>query len=125
MVPRHTFNFPGLEGKWLRFAVRSMEENRKLLEVMKAMAHHSSLIFITGGVRSGKSRFAEEMTISLSKATEFSGTGPLHYIAAMQRSDGEMKQRIIRHQKTVVNKADITGRHGNSLLRLEERLPIF
>ena len=23
IVPRHTFNFPGLEGRWLRFAIRT------------------------------------------------------------------------------------------------------
>lgn len=35
IVPRHTFNFPGLEGKWLRFAIRTDEENKKLLEAMQ------------------------------------------------------------------------------------------
>lgn len=34
IVPRHTYNFPGLEAKWLRFAVRSHEENNCLLEVL-------------------------------------------------------------------------------------------
>jgi len=45
VVPRHTFNFPGLEGQWLRFAIRSSEENRKLMEVMQEwrMIHPSSL----------------------------------------------------------------------------------
>ena len=27
IVPRHTFNFPGLEGRWLRFAIRTSAEN--------------------------------------------------------------------------------------------------
>ncbi|WP_394236627.1 threonine-phosphate decarboxylase CobD [Niallia oryzisoli] len=36
IVPRHTFNFPGLEGRWLRFAIRTSVENRKLMEAMKA-----------------------------------------------------------------------------------------
>lgn len=35
IVPRHTFNFPGLEGKWLRFAIKSTEENNYLMEVFK------------------------------------------------------------------------------------------
>ncbi len=35
IVPRHTYNFPGLEGKWLRFAVKSERENRQLTEVMQ------------------------------------------------------------------------------------------
>lgn len=34
IIPRHTFNFPGLEGKWLRFAIKSKEENSKLMEVL-------------------------------------------------------------------------------------------
>ena len=45
IVPRHTFNFPGLEGRWLRFAIRTSEENRKLMEAMQKwrMIHPSSL----------------------------------------------------------------------------------
>ncbi|WML51158.1 threonine-phosphate decarboxylase CobD [Neobacillus sp. PS3-12] len=35
VIPRHTFNFPGLEGKWLRFAIRSSQENQQLMEVLK------------------------------------------------------------------------------------------
>jgi threonine-phosphate decarboxylase len=34
IIPRHTYNFPGLEGKWLRFAIKSKEENGKLMEVL-------------------------------------------------------------------------------------------
>ncbi|MCM3690574.1 threonine-phosphate decarboxylase CobD [Neobacillus niacini] len=34
IIPRHTFNFPGLEGNWLRFAIKSKEENSKLMEVL-------------------------------------------------------------------------------------------
>ncbi len=59
------------------------------------MAQHSSIIFITGGVRSGKSSFAEELAGEYSKTGSF---GQLHYIAAMQPSDEEMKQRIRLHQ---------------------------
>lgn len=36
IVPRHTFNFPCLNGRWLRFAIRTSDENRKLMEAMKA-----------------------------------------------------------------------------------------
>ena len=60
------------------------------------MAHDSSIIFITGGVRSGKSRFAEKMATELSKS---SNRSMLHYIAAMQPSDSEMRQRIGLHQE--------------------------
>lgn len=35
VVPRHTMNFPGLEGKWMRFAIKSIAENDRLLEVLK------------------------------------------------------------------------------------------
>jgi threonine-phosphate decarboxylase len=34
IIPRHTFNFPGLEGNWLRFAIKSKDENSKLMEVL-------------------------------------------------------------------------------------------
>lgn len=34
MIPRHTYNFPGLEGRWLRFAIKSHAENSRLLEVL-------------------------------------------------------------------------------------------
>ncbi|MYL62273.1 threonine-phosphate decarboxylase [Bacillus hwajinpoensis] len=34
IVPRHTENFPGLDGRWLRFAIRTPEENERLREVL-------------------------------------------------------------------------------------------
>ncbi|MDO6658257.1 threonine-phosphate decarboxylase CobD [Anaerobacillus sp. 1_MG-2023] len=34
IVPRHTENFPGLEGSWLRFAIRTSDENDRLMEVL-------------------------------------------------------------------------------------------
>lgn len=51
------------------------------------------LIFITGGVRSGKSTFAEKTAASAAS------TGRLHYIAAGKSSDEEMAERILLHQK--------------------------
>ena len=36
IVPRHTKNYPGLDGRWLRFAIRQQEENDVLLEALKA-----------------------------------------------------------------------------------------
>lgn len=60
------------------------------------MAQHSSMILITGGVRSGKSSFAEKIAGEYSRKEPF---GKLHYIAAMQPSDEEMKQRISVHQE--------------------------
>lgn len=45
IVPRHTFNFPGLEGRWLRFAIKGSEENDTLMEALEEwrMIHPSSL----------------------------------------------------------------------------------
>jgi adenosylcobinamide kinase/adenosylcobinamide-phosphate guanylyltransferase len=61
------------------------------------MAQSSSIIFITGGVRSGKSNFAEKLAEASWKTK---GSGQLHYLAAMQPSDEEMRQRIHVHQKS-------------------------
>jgi threonine-phosphate decarboxylase len=34
IIPRHTMNFPGIEGKWLRFAVKTPKANDRLMEVV-------------------------------------------------------------------------------------------
>ncbi|WP_409303338.1 threonine-phosphate decarboxylase CobD [Peribacillus sp. SCS-155] len=34
IVPRHTFNFHGLDGRWLRFAIKEQRENDRLMEVL-------------------------------------------------------------------------------------------
>ncbi len=55
------------------------------------------LIFITGGVRSGKSHFAEQMAIHYYQ--EQSSTAKrLIYLASGIALDDEMQQRILRHQ---------------------------
>ncbi|WLD91662.1 bifunctional adenosylcobinamide kinase/adenosylcobinamide-phosphate guanylyltransferase [Alkalihalobacillus sp. AL-G] len=54
-----------------------------------------SLIFITGGVRSGKSSFAEKLAIQLATGSSRS----LHYIATGERSDSEMEKRIQKHRQ--------------------------
>jgi adenosylcobinamide kinase/adenosylcobinamide-phosphate guanylyltransferase len=51
------------------------------------MAH---IVFITGGSRSGKSRLAEKMAARHG--------APLGYLATAQAGDGEMANRIARHQ---------------------------
>jgi adenosylcobinamide kinase/adenosylcobinamide-phosphate guanylyltransferase len=51
----------------------------------------SRIIFITGGTRSGKSRFAEQMAINYG--------APLCYLATAQSLDDEMGQRIRIHQQ--------------------------
>lgn len=55
----------------------------------------SSLVFITGGVRSGKSTFAEQFAVA--KAMETGGN--LHYLATGVASDSEMIKRIEKHKK--------------------------
>ena len=64
----------------------------------------SRTIFITGGTRSGKSRFAEQLTL------EFGA--PLCYLATAQSLDNEMGERIKRHQQ----------RRGNVWQTIEEPL---
>jgi adenosylcobinamide kinase/adenosylcobinamide-phosphate guanylyltransferase len=61
-------------------------------------------IFITGGARSGKSRFAEEL------ARQFGA--PLGYLATAQALDGEMQERIRQHQ----------ARRGRAWQTIEEPL---
>lgn len=53
-----------------------------------------TLIFITGGARSGKSTFAEEYATAIANENG----GNLHYIATCRPSDKEMKNRIYRHK---------------------------
>jgi adenosylcobinamide kinase/adenosylcobinamide-phosphate guanylyltransferase len=55
----------------------------------------SSLIFITGGVRSGKSSFAERKAVEIASKTG----GQLTYLATGVPSDSEMKERIEKHQR--------------------------
>jgi adenosylcobinamide kinase/adenosylcobinamide-phosphate guanylyltransferase len=54
----------------------------------------ASLIFITGGVRSGKSSFAEQTAVDIAMETG----GPLYYLATGVPFDGEMNERIKKHQ---------------------------
>ncbi|MBO8171593.1 MAG: bifunctional adenosylcobinamide kinase/adenosylcobinamide-phosphate guanylyltransferase [Bacillaceae bacterium] len=49
------------------------------------------LILISGGVRSGKSRFAEEMAQQMGEA--------VLYVATGVETDGEMRERIEQHRK--------------------------
>ncbi|MDN3015268.1 bifunctional adenosylcobinamide kinase/adenosylcobinamide-phosphate guanylyltransferase [Paenibacillus sp. BSR1-1] len=55
----------------------------------------SSLIFITGGVRSGKSSFAERVAVDMAESCG----GKLHYLATGVQSDDEMRKRIVKHQQ--------------------------
>jgi adenosylcobinamide kinase / adenosylcobinamide-phosphate guanylyltransferase len=51
------------------------------------------IVFISGGVRSGKTRIAEQCVQQI-----VSENDEAHYIATAKITDEEMKQRIIRHQ---------------------------
>lgn len=44
IVPRHTYNFPGLEGRWLRFAVKNDSDNQRLMEVLVQWRNHPSFL---------------------------------------------------------------------------------
>ena len=66
----------------------------------------SQTIFITGGARSGKSRFAEKTA---------AGYGaPLCYLATAQSLDDEMGRRVIQHQE----------RRGDTWQTIEEPLQL-
>ncbi|MDT8859292.1 bifunctional adenosylcobinamide kinase/adenosylcobinamide-phosphate guanylyltransferase [Alkalihalobacillus sp. MEB130] len=57
------------------------------------------IIFVSGGARSGKSRFAEELAVSIYRTQqEKTNKGRLYYIATSKRSDTEMEERIKIHQ---------------------------
>ncbi|WP_036117336.1 bifunctional adenosylcobinamide kinase/adenosylcobinamide-phosphate guanylyltransferase, partial [Lysinibacillus sphaericus] len=55
------------------------------------------LIFITGGVRSGKSHFAEKAAMQQYQA-QFNTAKRLIYLASGLAVDREMEKRIHRHQ---------------------------
>jgi len=52
----------------------------------------SRLVLVTGGARSGKSRFAEDLAGTLA------GGGPVVYVATATPGDAEMAARIARHR---------------------------
>lgn len=52
------------------------------------------LIFVSGGVRSGKSTFAEHIAVRLADCN-----GRLHYVATSERYDTEMDKRIEKHRQ--------------------------
>lgn len=59
------------------------------------------IIFISGGARSGKSRIAERIAVSIfNKKKESDQKGYLYYIATAKRSDLEMEERIQLHQQS-------------------------
>ncbi|MFT8320222.1 MAG: bifunctional adenosylcobinamide kinase/adenosylcobinamide-phosphate guanylyltransferase [Bacillus sp. (in: firmicutes)] len=59
------------------------------------MGQQSTFIFITGGVRSGKTSFAERLAMEYAEKDNLQ----LHYLATGVVTDDEMKERVERHQK--------------------------
>ena len=74
------------------------------------------ITLVTGGARSGKSRFAEQLALRISE--HYSAPG--YYIATAEAGDGEMAERIARHRErreqsmagwqTIEEPYDLTGR---------------
>jgi adenosylcobinamide kinase/adenosylcobinamide-phosphate guanylyltransferase len=67
----------------LKKNISLMGENKKDMQ--------KGIIFITGGARSGKSRYAQELALQLS-------ANPV-YVATARRWDGDFQERILRHQQ--------------------------
>jgi len=74
------------------------------------------LTFISGGVRSGKSAFAEKQLVTESKRNG----GRLVYIASGVKTDGEMNKRIERHQ---IDRAEHNWTTFEQPVKLEELIP--
>ncbi|MCZ2260692.1 bifunctional adenosylcobinamide kinase/adenosylcobinamide-phosphate guanylyltransferase [Sporosarcina sp. G11-34] len=74
------------------------------------------LTFISGGVRSGKSAFAERQLVTASKRNG----GRLVYIASGVKTDIEMKKRIDKHQ---IHRAEHNWTTFEQPVKLEELLP--
>ncbi len=77
------------------------------------MAAKSSLVFITGGVRSGKSSFAERMAEEIAVKTR----GQLYYLATGVPFDSEMKERIQKHKEDRAK-----GKYGWKTLEQSENI---
>lgn len=74
-------------------------------------------IFITGGVRSGKSSFAERLTHHLA------GDRQLVYVATGVAFDDEMKRRIKHHQQLREGLGWLTIEHPTNFDTLRPRIP--
>lgn len=74
------------------------------------------LTFISGGVRSGKSAFAEEHLVEKSH----NQNGRLVYIASGVKTDSEMQKRIDKHQ---IDRAEHNWTTHEQSVNLEELIP--
>ncbi|MDW0108605.1 threonine-phosphate decarboxylase CobD [Sporosarcina aquimarina] len=96
IVVRHTENFKGLDGRWLRIGMKSAQDMEILRNALAPLLDKTggALTFISGGVRSGKSAYAEQLVRTEAKQTG----GRLVYIASGTATDDEMAERIARHR---------------------------
>ncbi|NYF23455.1 bifunctional adenosylcobinamide kinase/adenosylcobinamide-phosphate guanylyltransferase [Sporosarcina sp. JAI121] len=135
IVLRHSENFRGMDGRWLRIGMKNpadmavlKEELRKWLEENPLGDSHpvnsdtiqiirpGKLTFVSGGVRSGKSSYAERLLVD---ETGKNG-GRLVYIASGTATDPEMKLRIDWHRQDRSNHSWTTVEQP---VKLEEVLP--
>jgi adenosylcobinamide kinase/adenosylcobinamide-phosphate guanylyltransferase len=73
------------------------------------------LLFISGGVRSGKSTLGEKIVNELA-------TGDKIYLATSKVYDDEMEQRILRHQKNREKKGFITIEKSENIGEISPKL---
>lgn len=73
--------------------------------------------FITGGVRSGKSAFAEALLVN-----EVQSAGRLIYIASAQATDPEMAERIERHRQDRADYQWITIEQSTAIEQVVEHI---
>src|SRR5258708_8978916 len=84
-------------------------------------ANKKEIIFITGGARSGKSRYAQELALQLS-------ANPV-YVATARNWDGDFQDRIRRHrqerddrwssieEEKQISRLDLRGKAAGSYFR--------
>ncbi|MEK5067260.1 bifunctional adenosylcobinamide kinase/adenosylcobinamide-phosphate guanylyltransferase [Sporosarcina sp. FSL K6-1508] len=119
IVLRHSQNFRGMDGRWLRIGMKNTADMAVLRnELEKWFGQYSGqrlgwlgdshqvkldtiqttpsekLTFISGGVRSGKSSYAEKLLVDEVRENG----GRLVYIASGVATDSEMQVRIERHK---------------------------
>lgn len=78
-----------------------------------------TLIFVTGGARSGKSRWAERLAAEAAQMHR----GPVRYLATAEQRDAEMTARIARHRETRPADWETVEAPRNLAATLAPRLP--
>lgn len=70
------------------------------------------IVFVSGGCKNGKSTYAENIAVKLSK------NGNLYYVATMLPVDDEDKERIVRHKKSREGKGFATVECGKDISQI-------